>query len=304
MTSFIQIKSGSRGLESTKWDKWTLAWKFYKSTKLKSVYKELYFSISKFYFVFSPVMCDVPQSIFVFSNILVRHQMVPFSLSLCLPFISPLFTTQQSNYLTLLAKTWHGGNTQRGWIKFKKWCGLSWQKNSGEGSKTSSFSSFNICFLVWNNVCDVDQVLPLLSSISSKVLCRTQHSSQFKFRACNHEIQSSIWTIYAPHPAHNPGFTAIFWFRGLFHVTENSITIWLQSTNYPLFSLEAELMSVQINIFASPWHSALFSVCDPQKKHSNSFPLSIPLSPFSLLCLDYINRCSFLTCSLTFLVIL
>ena len=219
-----------------------------------------------------------------------------FSVPLSPIHLSSLFTTQQSNYLTLLAKTWHGGNTQRGWIKFKKWCGLSWQKNSGEGSKTSSFSSFNICFLVWNNVCDVDQVLPLLSSISSKVLCRTQHSSQFKFRACNHEIQSSIWTIYAPHPAHNPGFTAIFWFRGLFHVTENSITIWLQSTNYPLFSLEAELMSVQINIFASPWHSALFSVCDPQKKHSNSFPLSIPLSPFSLLCLDYINRCSFLTC--------
>ena len=75
----------------------------------------------------------------------------------------------------------------------------------------------------------------------------------------------------------------------------NSITIWLQSTNYPLFSPEAELMSVQINIFASPWHSALFSVCDPQKKHSNSFPLSIPLSPFSLLCLDFINRCSLLT---------
>ena len=148
---------------------------------------------------------------------------------------------------------------------------------------------------------NVDQVLPLLlSSISSKVLCRTRHSSQFKFRACNHEIQSSIWTIYAPHPAHNPGFTAIFWFRGLFHVLQRKLDYNLTS----IYKLSAvfprgitELMSVQINIFSSPWHSALFSVCDPQKKHSNSFPLSLPLLPFSLLCLDYINRCSLLTCN-------
>ena len=148
---------------------------------------------------------------------------------------------------------------------------------------------------------NVDQVLALLlSSISSKVLCRTRHSSQFKFRACNHEIQSSIWTIYAPHPAHNPGFTAIFWFRGLFHVLQRKLDYNLTS----IYKLSAvfprgitELMSVQINIFASPRHSALFSVCDPQKKHSNSFPLSLPLLPFSLLCLDYINRCSLFTCN-------
>ena len=86
---------------------------------------------------------------------------------------------------------------------------------------------------------NLDQVLLLLllSSISSKVLCRTRHSSQFKFRACNHEIQSSIWTIYAPHPALLSSQSRVYCnilIQGIVSCyRENSITIWLQSTNHP-----------------------------------------------------------------------